>query len=74
MNTRRRTKGDISLCSWLLLALENSLIGLGGRVGGVKKARVLLVTLSDGDTAPPCPNLPPTNQSAGMDSVCWSLG
>ena len=53
MNTRRRTKGDISLCSWLLLALENSLIGLGGRVGGVKKARVLLVTLSDGDTAPP---------------------
>ena len=45
----RRTKEDISLCSWLL-ALENSLIGLGGRGrGGVKKARGLLVTLSDGD-------------------------
>lgn len=52
MNTasRRRTKEDISLCSWLL-ALENSLIGLGGRGrGGVKKAGGLLVTLSDGDS------------------------
>ena len=45
MNTCHwRTKEDISLCSWLL-ALENSLIGLGGRGrGGVKKARGLLVT------------------------------
>ena len=44
----RWTKGDISHCSWLL-ALENSLIGLGGE--GVKKAGGLLVTPRDGDAA-----------------------
>ena len=34
----RRTKEDISLCSWLL-ALENSLIGLGGRGRGRKEGQ-----------------------------------
>ena len=39
MNTpSRRTKEDISLCSWLL-ALENSLIGLGGRGRGRKEGQ-----------------------------------